>query len=372
MDWKNVAWIVMLSASLLGVGCGGDDATGRLGDTCSGDSDCESRDCEPAGGFCTQPGDPMTGCTASTCPEGFTCSWWGASGAMGGPRPVCLRQAGSCGGVSEPGGSTYFYVINTLNIGQPEPGGDPDVVPGFNLDGRVSGEDDSFGCFHPDFRSGPPDNEVGVDNQLGPILSSIGMSIDIEGEITMNINDGTLLIVAEVSGVDDLMNDDCVTLNLMLGTMEGLSVMTPMLGADGLLAPGQTFNIDSRSVGLVTSQGEIRNGRLRSGPVDINLSLPVQGMTLVLNIRQALVRFNVAAATLQSGLIGGALNTEETVSAIVAIAPDDIPESLARSILEGQADLEPTGVAGACQAVSVGLVFDAVEAVRGDTVTPAM
>lgn len=386
MVYRKLALGLVLAGALVGYGCGGDDTGGGdvpPGGDCTSDGDCMEGVCEPAGGFCTTVGDPAEGCTDSLCGPGFTCVLWGSSGEptcpgcpAGAPRPLCLRQAGECEAGGGTGGMAQTYVLSVLNIGQAAPDGDQSVVPGFNLDGRVSDSMDEYGCFHEDFTSPPPDSEQGVDNQLGPILASVGSSLDIEGTISTNIAEGDLLILVNVEGIDDYTNDPCVTVNLELGTMEGTGATMPMLGEDGLLAPGQTINVDQRSVGLVSTQGEIVDGRLRAGPVDVELNLPIMGMSLTLNIRQALLRFDASADAISNGLLGGALGVEETVTAIVSVAPEDIPESLARSILEGQADLQPTYDAElmglACEAVSVGLVYDGVPAVRGDEVTPTM
>jgi hypothetical protein len=123
---------------------------------------------------------------------------------------------------------------------------------------------------------------------------------------------------------------------------------------------------------LITVQGSITNGRLRAGPVDLELNLPVQDMTLTLNIQQAQVRFNMVGDTLTNGVIGGQLDVEQTISTIVAIDPDTIPESLARSILTAQADLDYDPATMTCNAVSIGLVFGAVDAVKGGVAMPAM
>src|SRR5688500_2397011 len=114
----------------------------------------------------------------------------GPSGVDSGPPPLCT--GGMC--------PDRFYVVNFLDVGQSDPDGDGTVVPGFNLDGRESydpadpatqpmscgaADDTMFtqGCFHADFRSPAPDNECGVDNQLGPILGSLGDSVDVAGSI---------------------------------------------------------------------------------------------------------------------------------------------------------------------------------------------
>jgi hypothetical protein len=267
------------------------------------------------------------------------------------------------------GGSEYFFVASVLNVGQADPTGDPNIVPGFNLDGLVSDGTDAESCLHTDFTSPPPDNEPGVDNQLGPILDAVGSSLDIGGTIAENILEGSVLILMEVEHVDSTMNDGCVTLNLYLGQMPAGVAMPVDSDGDGIIDANQTFDIDPASLvagePLISVQGQIVNGRLSAGPVDIELNLPVSGATLNLNIRTAQVRLSFAGDNITAGVIGGGLNIVETVETIVAIDPDAIPESLATSVLEAQADLEIDDE-GFCTAVSIGLVFEGVPAVKGD------
>jgi len=266
-------------------------------------------------------------------------------------------------------GETLFYVASVLGVGQADPTGDPSIVPGFNLDSLVSDASDPAGCLHADFTSPSPDNEPGVDNQLGPILSSVGSSIDVEGSLSENILDGSLLLLFEVERVNDRVNDPEVGLNIFIGQMPAGVDAPADADGDGLIDSDQTFDINPSSlVGgepLVSVSGSIINGRVHAGPVDIEINLPVAG-GLLLNIRDAEVRLSIAGDTISAGIIGGALDVDETVATIVAIDPDAIPESLARSVLEAQADLVPDA-AGACTAVSVGLTFDGIAAVRGVT-----
>lgn len=264
-------------------------------------------------------------------------------------------------------GETLFYVASVLGVGQADPTGDPSIVPGFNLDGLVSDAADPAGCLHADFTSPSPDNQPGVDNQLGPILSSVGSSIDVEGSLSENILDGSLLLLFELERVNDRVNDPEVGLNIFIGQMPAGVDAPADADGDGLIDPGQTIDIDPASLvggmALVSVSGAIVNGRVNAGPVDIEINLPVAG-GLLLNIRDAEVRLSIAGDTVTAGIIGGALDVNETVSTIVAIDPDAIPETLARSVLEAQADLVPDA-AGACTAVSVGLTFDGIAAVRG-------
>ena len=290
---------------------------------------------------------------------------------------VAASLAGfGCGGDDDPGVEDgppmdpVTYVMGYLNIAQADPSGDPNIVAGFNLDGKVSTDDtDQTVCYKMDYTSPPPDNEPGVDNQLGPILASVGSSLDIEGTIAENIMDGSLLILMTVSGVHDYENDPNITVELELGTLEGTGATMPMVDAMGNLSAGQTINVNMVSVGLVELPGSIVNGRLRAGPADLTLNLPIMGSNLMLNIRQAQVRFDISETSIDDGVLGGELNVDETVTAIVQVAPDSIPESLARSILEGQADLQYDAAADMCNAVSVGLIFSGPSVTRGDVVT---
>jgi hypothetical protein len=279
-----------------------------------------------------------------------------------------------CGGDDDGGGGgdmcdtgeTYLFVASVIDIGQADPTGDPNIVPGFNLDGITSDDTDPMGCFKTDFNSGPPDNIEGVDNQLGPILAALEGSFDVSGSIADAIADGSIALMMKVSNVDELANDSCVTVEILLGEVPGGGA--PMLGGDGLLVPGQTFDIDSRSVGMATFEGAIVNGRVQGGPVAIPLAVPLdETTTLTLNIANAEVRFNIGDGTsVNTGVIGGGLDIEETLTAIT-MAVMDVPEMLARTLLENQADLAPDST-GQCRSVSMGLIFDGVSAVEGNTI----
>lgn len=266
------------------------------------------------------------------------------------------------------------YVLNTLDVGQADPVGDPNIVPGFDLDmHNTTSMSDPMGCGFVDFTSGAPDNVMGVDNQLGPILAGIAGSVDVPGAIRDNINDGTVLILMEVTGINSFMNDDSITLNLYRGLLPP-GVTMPMLGADMLLSANQTFDLDRRSfladgtTPLVSASGRIVNGRLQAGPTDFMLNVDVMSMPLSLNIRDSQIRFNITPMSgINTGILGGALRVTEVVSAVAVFAPD--LRMTIETILAGQADLEPDGT-GACQAVSLGLIFAGVPATKGNTVMP--
>ncbi|MCS6797874.1 MAG: hypothetical protein NZ898_05005 [Myxococcota bacterium] len=292
------------------------------------------------------------------------------------------------GGSDPPGGPTYFWVVNELNVaGANEMG----IAPGFNLDGRVSDESDAQGCNKPDYTSPPPDNEPGVDNQLGPILDALGgMGVDVGMEAQMAMAEGNLVVLVEATDVDDLRNDRSVGLSLLVAArkacMTGDADCTPTWTCDmadrecrppldsmGRIRAGGTFDVSRASymadgmTPLVSVTGSIVNGRFRGGPIDLMLTLPVRGAELTLRIRRAQVRFNPSMTAATQGVIGGSLNIDETVMAIRSVSTE-IPESLVRSVLEGNADLDPNAE-GECESISLGMTFAGVNATKGMVVT---
>jgi hypothetical protein len=352
MHSKQVASFLVLSLAIAGVACGGDDSSGTDGGVV----------------------------------------------VLDGTTPMCTDPGAT--------GSTRFYVINVLDIPAESP---PGTVWGFNLDGITTPmtemEDPTAfaaGCGQPDKISPAPDNITGVDNQLSPILSTLGSSLDISGTIAENLRDGDLLLLAEIEGVDDATTDDCVRLNLYLGKRvladpaatcaDAAECTAPTCGSgqtaaafceagacedgpcvDGseVIVGGQTFDINTMSFGpggapLITAVGTIISGRLNVGPIDITVPIPIMDMTLNLMIQQAQVRATLSGDTLTLGVIGGKLDVMQIIETIAAIPDLADFRTIIETTLMNQADLDPDGT-GTCQSVSVGLVFDAVDAVEGAT-----
>ncbi|MEM9193126.1 MAG: hypothetical protein AAGF12_28390 [Myxococcota bacterium] len=321
MDWKLLAILLSLA---LAVGCGDDDGGG---DT----------------------------------PEG------GTPDATGGDTPDADTGPDT----------TYFFVADTVAVAEAMMG-NAMIVGGFNLDDAVTASGDTTtGCGKMDFTSPPPDNEPGVDNQLGPILAGLPGDLNVAGALRDTVNEGDLLLLFEVSGVNGTNFDPNVTVDIFLGTLtEG--TMMPMLAGDRL-APGQTFDINA-SVGdqangtpLASVQGQIREGRLQAGPADIPIDITLGDITVTLAIRTAQIRvsFNAAVDSGTSGIIGGALRNMELVDNLAAIPDLEGNEALVMGILQSQADLEP-GDDGRCGAVSIGLEFTLAQATKGTPRMPAM
>jgi hypothetical protein len=273
-------------------------------------------------------------------------------------------------------GESRFYAVNVLDLGAPVPGGDETIVPGFDLDGMISDRSDPETCRHADRTSPPPDMEMGVDNELGPLLASQEMMFMVRANMRNSLAEGRLIVLLEVSDVHDWDNDPWVVVDVMFGLLP-VGSLAPMLDAMGRVAPGQTFDVDVRSLeaDMVTPAirldgAEIIGGRLRTGVGDFGIGIPYDMDTnIMLDIKRARLRADVTETRMTRGVIGGALQVEPTVAAIVAADPKRFDEGLIRLVLESAADLD-RDAAGECTSVSIGMVFDAVEAVRGVVRSP--
>ncbi len=311
MNWKKFALSALLGCSLVITGCGDDDT-----------------------------GTEDTGTPTDT----------GGGGEDTGGSADCST------------GDSRFYVVDTISV--PEIMGS--TVDGFNLDELVSDESDPQGCFIEDFTA--PDGRTGVDNQLAelaPILATALMT-DLSTTIQEAINSGSIVLLAEVTGVDDIANDDCVTMNLYLGLVPGDGA--PMVSG-GTLTAGQTFDINEVSLMGGNPLISIPNvtidaGTLQAGPVNLPLMLDIGGTALTLTVRAATLRVDVTDTTISNGTLGGELNIDELIMAVDGIG-GDLDPMIVRSTLESVADLQPDA-GGVCQAVSAGLNLTGVEAVRGE------
>lgn len=250
-----------------------------------------------------------------------------------------------------------MFLISELRLGQADPAGDPTIVPGANLDGMVSTDADAAGCFHADFTSPAPDDEPGVDNQMGPVLGGFGDAFDVDGGWRDAIVRGELLLLLRLRADGVRCRVEIVRGQLPEGT--------PALAVDdaGRPAAGQTIDV-SASTTVAYDETDGREFRVRtvSAPT-LDLPLIAMGAPTVLTILESHVRFSITTAGPSNGVIAGALDVTGLVESIRVLAPD-VDEELLRTIFEGQADLARDEM-GMCGRVSIALVFETVPAVMG-------
>lgn len=321
---------------------------------------CSSRE-EGPGGIDRVDGGPDSG--SSTMTDA------GGGGRDTGAGPVDAGPEPDAGPLT---GDSYFYVLSFMDLAAPAEGGDPMVVDGFDIDNRVSDASDVSSCRKEDYTSPPPASTPGIDNQLGPLLASAEDTFHIRANLEANVQSGAILVLLEVRGVDDLVNDDRVEVDAYVGVLP-VGVTAPMLDAGGRITGGQTFDVDAMSAAadmtaLITLAGAIEAGRLSAGPGDFTMSLPLEDTRVTFEAKSAHIAFDIDATTLSEGVVGGALDVDETVMAMEGVMGFDA--ATARLLLETNADLDRDDAAMECRSISIALAFEGVDATRGATRAP--
>lgn len=276
---------------------------------------------------------------------------------------------------------TRLYVVELISLPEASdpdgPGPQREQAAGFNLDGLDSGEGSSepdANCeqFNTDYVAVTDSAHVGVDNALQGLVGTIegllsaedcpGGTTDgcLDAQLQEQIADGSLLLMMEVSGINNYTNDTSVMLRLFLGATPDGS--PPVIESDGTLEAGQTF-VEETALGPEV-QGDIFQGRLRATTDLLTIEINTGDFALPLMISNAEVRFDITESALTGGAIGGYLTTQSIIDAASMIMPGI--EETVRSVVESVADIDPSAEnPEVCDSVSVGLTFDATTAVEG-------
>ncbi len=276
---------------------------------------------------------------------------------------VLLAAAGfSCG--SEATGESALAVVTT--IGFASRNGEMvdaiDVSDGIDLDARVGGDADS--CRKVDFVA--PDGRPGIDNQftyLFEIVEDMAEEGTIEGIVQGSINNGRLLMMIDLEGVDDWVNDDDVTVRVFNGAGR------PTLGSDGYIVPDQTFDKDPGSE-VSVGHGRIVDGVLETDPFEVELPMAFFNVFFDLRLQNARVRAHVSPEGVTDGLVGGGVSIEDILGiAEMADAMQEVQyRPILSTILPGFADMEKVG--NACTALSANLRFESRRAFLYTTEPP--
>jgi len=295
-------------------------------------------------------------------------------GCGGGDPPVTPPVV--CNEMTLASGASHFYVVNLLSIAAPVGDVMPLMSAGFNVDG-----DEVAACnMHivgesTEFTGQAPDNGTGIDNALGGQLASLAND-GIQG----SVDDGSVLLLVEVRGVDNMTNDSCVGVNFYLGVLP-TGVAMPMVDGEGHLAADQTFDLSDQSFidGLTGTMPRIKfgsakivAGRVQAGPSDFPLQLNLLGAELSLTIRDAQLRFNISETGISAGVLGGALNTQEVIDTVNGIPSLMMYAEIVADVLTMSADIDESMPPSldSCEAGSISLQLDGVHATRGMVVTP--
>lgn len=223
-------------------------------------------------------------------------------------------------------------------------------VEGFDLDGRVSTAGDIDGCRQSDFTDsrGVP----GIDNQLARLLPVVDMMTGgaVDGLVQAAVNNGQLLIAITLEGVDDTVNDQCVS--VVIQSVRGM----PFVGSDMRIDPGQTYDL-APGERVTRTPARIRDGVLEAGPFDLPLPFAALDARFILDLRGARIRAVVRPDGSLSGIMGGGVPAVPLGETLIMYGIGSGLQQTLVGTLRLFSDLAPDA-SGMCTQISAGLRFD--------------
>ncbi|MBK7152310.1 MAG: hypothetical protein IPI43_10495 [Sandaracinaceae bacterium] len=262
-----------------------------------------------------------------------------------------LLVSSSCD--SESGGGTHVVLISEMRmvLGTDDDGS----LRGMNLDDRVDEVGSPDTCNKVDGVA--PDGTPGIDNQFsilgGLVVSQLGGNAD--ALIQSSINDGRLLILLELLNVDNLENDNDVTVRIHVGS-------GPVdVGTNGRPEPGQSFDISEMSAPIEVRDVRIVDGRIDIHPFDINVNVDILQAMFFLTLLESRIQVDLREDGSGTGVLGAGVDSAMILD---IIANDEVlmpTLGAVRAVLRGLGDLQPNDIGG-CDRVSVGIEIDVVPA----------
>lgn len=238
--------------------------------------------------------------------------------------------AGSCGGDT-------FYMDGLEAL---LPGKDGRIY-GWNLDDRVSDDDDVEGCRKTDYVG--LDGTAGVDNQMAAVLKEV---IGATGEAFPSL----LANAVREGGISLLF--EFVDGGKALAVRRGGSA--PLLGTDNRILPGQTFALhDDYWLGGTSKVTRTDDGLLEYGPFELKLPAVVFGIYYQIVLVDAHMRVGYArGGTDVTGYVGGSFRLDDIYTIADTIVVEEIGD-LVRAIVPPMADIRSPDTRQ-CDRISIG------------------
>ena len=220
-------------------------------------------------------------------------------------------------------------------------------------------------CPHDDFTG--LGGEPGIDHQVWRAIGCVrgyqkGDQIDSSSRAA--IKDGSLTILLEVAGVNDLVEDDDVQVRIFSS-----SDRAP-LSPTGELLPGASLEVhDDVRFHSQVARGQIRNGVLTTEPVDVRLELTIQVIDFEYWIRDARIRMQMHPDGSGEGVLGGYWDLENFYTVmgrhfLASLAARYLGYTCPGfyAALHRQADGHPDPETGNCTSLSAAWEIEAVPA----------
>jgi hypothetical protein len=244
-------------------------------------------------------------------------------------------------------GDTIVGVVSSITHARRDNG----VVWGLDIDGVNSANTDPTGCYKEDLVD--PNGNTGIDNAFSALIPALESTeaVALESLVQQSINNGNLLLMVEIAGVNDWQNDDCVNVSIWRG--QG----TPLIGTDGNLMTHQSFFKDQSMPNSHIEGMKIVDGVLVASP--LNVELPVQVLDEDLNFKMSDggIHISLTEDGHMSGFFTGALPIS-TLTDITTLPDVNLPEFV-QDLVASAADLYPQED-GSCAAISVAFEYTAI------------
>ena len=224
------------------------------------------------------------------------------------------------------------------------------VINSFAIEGE---SDDPVCCF--DYNG---DGEM--DNALGTLLAGAGFKADINDSIADGVGDGSITILLEHDGLDELA-DGSFNINFWLGQwgndMNGdpITALDPA-GSNPILIDPESVEAGTQPLAYIPD-AELAGGSVVAGPGVFQLALELLGTPLVLRVSAARVEADVDLANssidggvaLTNAQLGGYVKTEDIVSAINLFASTCTCLGIGQDPLLSDTGCNPNADAMACE-----------------------
>lgn len=236
-----------------------------------------------------------------------------------------------------------LWVMDEIRFMRVEDG----VSDGFDLDGTAEPT-----CGIDDRTS--PSGQAGIDNSFATLIPALEQTeaMAVESLILASINDGNLLLMYELGGLDDRTQDECVSFEFLRG--HGL----PLLGTDGYLESHQTIARDPEATSYPFAEAAVADSSIEVGPMLVDLPFHIFALDLEFALEDARIRVDLHEDGTSSGVFSGAMDPQQVLDVAANEDVDDALYGILVALFANTKDLAPDET-GACTRISVGFQFTA-------------
>ena len=267
---------------------------------------------------------------------------------------------------------------------------------GYDLDGKTTNSKSTDVCTQAEGaqKSAQTDGTNGTDNSFGenilPIITSVQATA--EADVNKSITGGSFTVMLDLKGLTDdaAQSNTGLSGQVLAGgiydpvnkTAPAFDLMTDWPVSPALLSDGKTIDNGS-AIQLLPATTYITGGEFVTQASKITLSLAIGGIALDLDINKAIITFDHSSSnTAAKGIIAGVINAQQLVAGLQKVAgilqtslcnDSAAFQQIAQEILQAS-DIMSDGTNGAgqaCDAISVGIGFTALEIMHPDKVAPA-